>query len=116
MRSGIAKGHGRFHAAGFCFVASGGDYAAPDQYGFAAQLRIEHLLDRRKKRVHIDVDNVWNCFGARRFGSVAFFFARVFVKELKGVATAGKTFSIQTSITAPSNHHRTAVSTGKRTE
>src|SRR5580692_11899604 len=37
-------------------------------------------------------------------------------KGLKGIATAGNTFSIQTSITAPVDCDRTAVNTRKRTE
>ena len=63
---GFAEAHRRFYAEEFRFVAGRSHTAAPYQNGLAAQLGIQHLLDRRKKRVYIHVDNVGNAHAVAR--------------------------------------------------
>src|SRR5437016_4946510 len=62
----FAEAHRCFHAEELRFVARRSHAAAPHQHGLAAQFGIEHLLDRRKKRVHIHVDNVGNAHAVAR--------------------------------------------------
>jgi hypothetical protein len=54
-------GHGRMYAEAPGFVRSSTDnrtFGLPsDNYGLAAQVRVVPLLDRRIKRVHVDVDD-----------------------------------------------------------
>ena len=59
----FAKAHRRAHAEKLGFVACRSHTAATHQNGLAAQLGIEHLLDRCKKCVHIHVHDVGNFYG-----------------------------------------------------
>ena len=54
----FAEAHRGFHAKRLRLVARGSHTAAPHQHGLAAEPRIQHLLNRGKKRVHIRVDDM----------------------------------------------------------